>query len=180
MFAQYHELIDRILTRGTKRSDRTGTGTLSVFAGGQLRFDLQKAFPAYGGRKLPIEKFCSETLWFLSGSTSIAPLKERGIDYWDAWADADGFLGAIYGKQWRSWGAGIKGSIDQISALLTQLVENPYSRRHIVSAWNVGDLEYMRLPPCHYNFICYVSDGENEGDAKSYPLMYRYALPMLS
>lgn len=163
-FSQYHNLIENVLNQGTERTDRTGVGTFSVFAPYSLIFDLRNgAFPAYEGRALPIEKFCAEMLWFLrkGENTDTAFLKERGISYWDNWADNEGYLGRIYGAQWRGWQSFNGAKKDQFMQLIENLQTNPYSRRHLVTAWNVSELDGMALPPCHYAFQCYVGEGEN-------------------
>lgn len=155
----YHRLLQRVLDEGQYRDDRTGTGTYSVF-GAQERFNLREGFPLLTTKKLHLRSIIHELLWFLRGETNIAYLKENGVRIWDEWADADGNLGPVYGKQWRSW-AGAEGqSIDQIGQVVNQLRQNPHSRRHIVCAWNVADVESMALPPCHLLFQFYVCNGE--------------------
>ncbi|MCZ4280771.1 thymidylate synthase [Kiloniella laminariae] len=155
---QYLNLMKDVLAHGTEKGDRTGTGTLSVF-GRQLRFHLDDGFPLMTTKKLHIKSVIHELLWFLSGDTNIRYLKENGVRIWDEWADADGNLGPVYGHQWRSWPAPDGTTIDQISNLMTQLKNNPDSRRHIVSAWNVAEVDSMALPPCHSMFQFYVADG---------------------
>ena len=155
---QYLELLSHVRTTGVPKDDRTGTGTISVF-GYQMRFDLSKGFPAITTKKMHFRSIIGELLWFLSGDTNIRSLHEQGVSIWDEWADADGNLGPIYGYQWRSWPTADGRHIDQISRLLEQIKSNPSSRRHIVSAWNVGEIEKMALPPCHTLFQFYVADG---------------------
>ncbi len=155
---QYHELICHILKSGAKKPDRTGTGTLSVF-GWQMRFDLQAGFPVVTTKKLHLKSIIYELLWFLKGSTNVRWLQERGVSIWDEWADASGELGPVYGSQWRSWPSP-SGSIDQIAKVVESLKRNPDSRRHIVSAWNVAEIDQMKLPPCHALFQFYVADGK--------------------
>ena len=154
----YHDLLRHILDRGTPKSDRTGTGTLSVF-GYQMRFDLAAGFPLITTKKLHLKSILYELLWFLRGETNIAWLKERGVSIWDEWADEHGDLGPIYGYQWRSWPAPEGRQIDQISDVIDRIRATPDSRRLIVSAWNVADLDRMALPPCHLLFQFYVADG---------------------
>lgn len=156
---QYQELLDHILTNGTEKSDRTGTGTLSVF-GYQMRFDLQEGFPALTTKKLHLRSIIHELLWFIQGDTNIAYLKENKVSIWDEWADENGDLGPVYGSQWRSWPTADGRHIDQITNLVEQIKNNPDSRRLIVSAWNVGEIENMALPPCHCFFQFYVADGK--------------------
>lgn len=156
---QYHDLLAYILEQGTKKTDRTGTGTISVF-GYQMRFDLSKGFPAITTKKLHLRSIIHELLWFLSGDTNIKYLKENGVSIWDEWADEDGNLGPVYGSQWRSWPTSNGGSIDQISKIIDQIKNTPDSRRIIVSAWNVAEVENMALPPCHAFFQFYVADGK--------------------
>ncbi len=155
---QYLELLDTVLHKGTRKDDRTGTGTLSIF-GHQLRFDLAEGFPAVTTKKLHLKSVVGELIWFLQGSTNVGWLQERGISIWDEWADADGELGPIYGRQWRSWPAPDGRHIDQISKVIDSIRANPDSRRHIVSAWNVAEVGEMALPPCHTMFQFYVADG---------------------
>ncbi len=156
---QYHQLMQRILTEGVAKSDRTGTGTLSVF-GHQMRFDLAEGFPVLTTKKLHLRSIIHELLWFLQGDTNIKYLKENGVKIWDEWADEKGELGPVYGYQWRSWPAPDGTHIDQISQVVKQLKTNPDSRRIIVSAWNVGQISEMALPPCHAFFQFYVADGK--------------------
>jgi thymidylate synthase len=155
----YLDLMRRVLETGTPKSDRTGTGTLSIF-GAQLRFDLNAGFPLVTTKKVHLKSIIHELLWFLSGDTNVRYLKENGVSIWDEWADADGELGPVYGRQWRSWPAPDGRHIDQISDVLGQIRKNPDSRRLIVSAWNVGELDRMALMPCHAFFQFYVADGK--------------------
>ncbi|MFC5371092.1 thymidylate synthase [Brevundimonas faecalis] len=155
---QYLNLLRDILDNGVRRDDRTGTGTLGVF-GRQIRFDLSKGFPLLTTKKLHTRSIFVELLWFLRGETNIAWLKDNGVSIWDEWADANGDLGPVYGKQWRSWAAPNGQSIDQIQKLVHGLKTNPNSRRHIVSAWNPADVDDMALPPCHCLFQFFVADG---------------------
>jgi thymidylate synthase len=154
----YLQLMQDVLLRGTRKSDRTGTGTLSLF-GRQIRFDLDKGFPETTTKKLYIKGVIHELLWFLMGSTNIKYLKENGVGIWDEWADEEGELGPIYGAQWRHWDAPDGKTIDQISEVIEEIKTNPDSRRLIVSAWNVAQLENMRLPPCHCLFQFHVAEG---------------------
>jgi thymidylate synthase len=156
---QYHDLLRHILENGTDKTDRTGTGTRSVF-GYQMRFDLSKGFPLVTTKKVHLKSIIYELLWFLKGQTNIAYLKENGVSIWDEWADENGELGPVYGKQWRSWEGKDGKVIDQITDLLHQLKTNPDSRRMIVSAWNVAELSQMALMPCHSFFQFYVADGK--------------------
>jgi thymidylate synthase len=155
---QYLDLLEHILDRGTPKGDRTGTGTLSVF-GHQMRFDLAAGFPLITTKKVHTRSIIHELLWFLRGETNIRYLKENGVSIWDEWADQNGELGPVYGKQWRSWPTADGRNIDQMQAVVEQIKTNPDSRRMIVSAWNVGELEQMALPPCHLLFQFYVADG---------------------
>ena len=155
----YHDLLDHVLSTGVTRMDRTGTGTRSVF-GYQMRFDLADGFPLVTTKKLHLRSIIHELLWFLAGDTNIAYLKANKVSIWDEWADDDGELGPVYGKQWRSWATPSGGSIDQITKLLDSLRHNPDSRRHIVSAWNPADVDAMALPPCHCLFQFYVAQGK--------------------
>ncbi|PTU33237.1 thymidylate synthase [Stenotrophobium rhamnosiphilum] len=155
---QYLDLMDHVLKNGTTKSDRTGTGTISVF-GHQMRFDLEQGFPALTTKKVHLRSIIHELLWFLKGETNTRYLKENGVTIWDEWADENGELGPVYGSQWRSWPAADGRHIDQIQQLLDQIKKNPDSRRLIVSAWNVGEIDKMALPPCHAFFQFYVADG---------------------
>jgi len=156
---QYLDLMRHVMETGTQKHDRTGTGTISVF-GYQMRFNLQDGFPLVTTKKLHLKSIIHELIWFLSGDTNIAYLKENGVRIWDEWADADGNLGPVYGYQWRSWPTPDGGHIDQISQVVNQIKNNPDSRRMIVSAWNVADVNQMALPPCHSLFQFYVLDGK--------------------
>ncbi len=156
---QYLDLVQHILLHGTERKDRTGTGTLSVF-GHQMRFDLRQNFPLLTTKKLHLKSIIYELLWFLQGDTNTRYLEEHDVHIWDAWSDDDGELGPVYGAQWRSWQSGDGEKIDQLSVLIHNIQHNPYSRRLLVSAWNVGQLEIMALPPCHVLFQFYVADGK--------------------
>ncbi|KAA6302330.1 MAG: Thymidylate synthase [Candidatus Ordinivivax streblomastigis] len=156
---QYLDLLQRVLSEGTKKEDRTGTGTLSVF-GHQMRFRLADGFPVLTTKKLHLKSIIYELLWFLNGETNIRYLNENGVRIWNEWADVSGDLGPIYGYQWRSWPDYSGGHIDQISEVVNTIKNNPDSRRMIVSAWNVGDIPAMKLPPCHCFFQFYVADGK--------------------
>lgn len=156
---QYHQLLQHILDNGTQKGDRTGTGTISVF-GYQMRFDLQEGFPLVTTKKCHIRSILHELLWFLKGDSNIAYLKENKVSIWDEWADDSGNLGPVYGYQWRHWPDGQGGEIDQIKNLIHQIKTNPNSRRLIVSAWNVADVDQMALPPCHLLFQFYVADDK--------------------
>lgn len=156
---QYQDLLRTILEQGSFKSDRTGTGTYSIF-GYQMRFDLSKGFPLLTTKKLHLRSIIYELLWFLQGDTNIKYLKDNGVSIWDEWADPNGDLGPIYGHQWRSWGTPDGGKVDQISQLIEQIKSNPDSRRLMVCAWNVGEIDKMALPPCHVLFQFYVNNGE--------------------
>lgn len=156
---QYLDLMQRILDEGTVKSDRTGTGTKSVF-GHQMRFDLSEGFPCVTTKKLHLRSIIHELLWFLKGETNIKYLKDNGVRIWDEWADESGELGPVYGSQWRSWPTPDGGKIDQIKNIIEQIKNTPDSRRIIVSAWNVAEVENMALPPCHAFFQFYVADGK--------------------
>lgn len=155
---QYLELLNKVMKEGTPKSDRTGTGTKSIF-GYQMRFDLSKGFPLLTTKKVHLKSIIYELLWFIKGDTNIKYLKEHGVSIWDEWADENGNLGPVYGAQWRHWKTPDGGEIDQLSNVMRSLKENPDSRRHIVSAWNVADVDNMALPPCHSLFQFYVADG---------------------
>lgn len=156
---QYLDLMQHVLQNGTQKHDRTGTGTISVF-GYQMRFNLQEGFPLVTTKKVHLRSIIHELIWFLKGETNISYLKENGVRIWDEWADENGELGPVYGSQWRSWPTPNGGHIDQISQVINQIKSNPDSRRLIVSAWNVAEIENMALPPCHSFFQFYVADGE--------------------
>lgn len=155
---QYLELLDRILTEGTQKTDRTGTGTMSVF-GHQMRFNLEDGFPLLTTKKLHLKSIIYELLWFLQGNTNVKYLQEHGVSIWNEWADEQGELGPVYGHQWRSWPDYSGGAIDQIAQVIDQIKHTPDSRRMIVSAWNVAEVDKMALPPCHTMFQFYVADG---------------------
>ena len=156
---QYHDLMRHVMKNGTTKGDRTGTGTKSVF-GYQMRFDLSDGFPVVTTKKLHLRSIIHELLWFLKGDSNIKYLKENGVSIWDEWADENGELGPVYGVQWRSWPTPDGQKIDQIQKLVDSLRNNPDSRRHIVNAWNVAEVENMALPPCHTMFQFYVADGK--------------------
>ena len=156
---QYHDLLKHVLSHGQEKSDRTGTGTVSLF-GYQMRFNLDDGFPLLTTKKIHFKSVAHELLWFLKGSTNIAYLKENNIKIWDEWADADGELGPIYGNQWRSWTSSNNIKFDQITYVIKSIKTNPDSRRHIVSAWNVGEIDNMKLPPCHILFQFYVVNNK--------------------
>ena len=155
----YHDLLRHVLEHGTRKTDRTGTGTLSVF-GHQMRFDLQQGFPLVTTKKLHLKSIIHELLWFLAGDTNIAYLKANGVSIWDEWADAEGELGPVYGRQWRSWAKPDGGTVDQIRWLLDEIKRNPDSRRLVITAWNPADLDKMALAPCHCLFQFYVVEGK--------------------
>jgi thymidylate synthase len=155
---QYLDLLDRILTEGTRKEDRTGTGTISVF-GHQMRFNLEDGFPCLTTKKLHLKSIIYELLWFLRGDTNVKYLQDHGVRIWNEWADADGELGPVYGHQWRSWPDYKGGTIDQIQQAVDLIKQHPDSRRIIVSAWNVAEIDQMKLPPCHSLFQFYVADG---------------------
>ena len=155
---QYLELLDHVLKTGTEKDDRTGTGTISVF-GYQMRFNLEEGFPVLTTKKLHLKSIIHELLWFISGDTNIRYLTDNGVTIWNEWTDENGNLGPVYGYQWRSWLADENRKIDQLSNVINAIKKSPDSRRHIVSAWNVGDIEKMALPPCHIMFQFYVAAG---------------------
>lgn len=155
---QYLDLLRRIKTEGVRKEDRTGTGTISIF-GHQMRFDMSEGFPLLTTKKLHLKSIIYELLWFLNGDTNVRYLQEHGVRIWNEWADENGDLGPVYGSQWRSWPDYCGGHIDQIQNILDQLRNNPDSRRMVVSAWNVADIDSMKLPPCHCLFQFYVADG---------------------
>ena len=156
---QYLDLLNHVLEHGDKKEDRTGTGTISVF-GYQMRFDLSEKFPLLTTKKVHLKSVIHELLWFLKGSTNIGYLKENGVSIWDEWADENGDLGPVYGSQWRSWQTSDGRTVDQISNLIENIKSNPDSRRLIVSAWNVGEVDKMKLPPCHCFFQFYVANDK--------------------
>ena len=174
LMRQYHELLQHVLDHGETRTDRTGTGTISVF-GAQTRYDLREGFPCVTTKKLHLRSIIHELLWFLKGETNIAYLKENGVSIWDEWADEKGELGPVYGQQWRSWPTPDGTRIDQIARLIDALKTNPHSRRHLVSAWNVGLVDEMALPPCHLLFQFYVHDIDSEKPGLSCQLYQRSA-----
>jgi thymidylate synthase len=156
---QYLDLLDHTLKNGIKKNDRTGTGTVSIF-GYQMRFNLQEGFPMLTTKKLHLKSIIYELLWFLKGDTNVKYLNDHGVTIWNEWADTDGNLGPVYGYQWRSWPAADGRKIDQVERLIQSILNNPDSRRHIISAWNVGDIDKMALPPCHLLFHFYVAEGK--------------------
>lgn len=156
---QYLDLLDHIVTQGTQKGDRTGTGTISTF-GYQMRFDLSEGFPMLTTKKLHLRSIIHELLWFIAGDTNIKYLKDNGVKIWDEWADENGDLGPVYGYQWRSWPAPNGQTVDQLKDLVNQIKTNPNSRRHIITAWNPADIPNMALPPCHCLFQFYVADGK--------------------
>ncbi|STQ74012.1 thymidylate synthase [Hafnia alvei] len=156
---QYLDLMKKVLAEGTQKADRTGTGTVSIF-GHQMRFNLQEGFPLVTTKRCHLRSIIHELLWFLNGDTNTAYLRENNVTIWDEWADENGDLGPVYGKQWRAWGAADGRQIDQFSKVMEQLKQDPDSRRIIVSAWNVGELDQMALAPCHAFFQFYVADGK--------------------
>lgn len=155
----YLDLLDKILTEGAQKGDRTGTGTISIF-GHQSRYDLSEGFPVLTTKKLHLRSIIHELLWFITGSTNVAYLQENGVKIWDEWADENGDLGPVYGAQWRSWAGANGETVDQLKNLIEGIKKNPNSRRHIISAWNVPQIESMALPPCHCLFQFYVADGK--------------------
>jgi len=156
---QYLDLLDHVLTTGVRKSDRTGTGTISVF-GYQMRFNLEEGFPVLTTKKLHLRSIIHELLWFISGDTNIKYLNDNKVTIWDEWADMDGNLGPVYGYQWRSWPASDGRKIDQLMGVIEGIKRSPDSRRHIINAWNVGEIDKMALPPCHVLFQFYVADGK--------------------
>jgi thymidylate synthase len=158
---QYHDLLSRVLHEGVEKADRTGTGTKSIF-GYQMRFDLADGFPLVTTKKLHLKSIIHELLWFLKGDTNVAYLKENGVSIWDEWADEEGELGPVYGRQWRSWPTPDGGTIDQIARLLDEIGKNPFSRRLVVTAWNPADLDKMALAPCHCLFQFHVAEVEGQ------------------
>src|SRR5512133_744187 len=156
---QYLDLLDHVLRTGTEKADRTGTGTISTF-GYQMRFNLEEGFPVLTTKKLHLRSIIHELLWFISGDTNIKYLHDNGVKIWDEWADADGNLGPVYGSQWRSWPASDGRKIDQLKNVIHSIINSPDSRRHIVSAWNAGEIDKMALPPCHLLFQFYVAGGK--------------------
>lgn len=171
---QYLDLLRDVLENGESRTDRTGTGTISVF-GRQARYDLREGFPCLTTKKLHLRSIIHELLWFLKGDTNIAYLKENGVRIWDEWADENGELGPVYGQQWRAWEGDDGEVIDQVERLIDGLKNNPHSRRHLVSAWNVGKVDQMALPPCHMLFQFYVHDIDSDKPGLSCQLYQRSA-----
>lgn len=156
---QYLDLLNHVLTHGVEQQDRTGTGTISTF-GYQMRFDLTQGFPLLTTKKLHTKSIIHELLWFIRGDTNIRSLQEVGVSIWNEWADEQGNLGPVYGAQWRAWPTASGDDVDQLSKLIEEIKQNPYSRRHIISAWNVGEIDKMALPPCHTMFQFYVANGK--------------------
>ena len=176
---QYLDLMRRVLDTGVSKTDRTGTGTLSVF-GHQMRFDLADGFPLVTTKKIHLKSVIHELLWFIAGDTNTAYLKKNGVSIWDEWADENGDLGPVYGAQWRSWPKPDGGTIDQLRQVIEQIRSNPDSRRLIVTAWNPGEVDEMALPPCHCLFQFYVADGGSPASSTSAPPTSSSACPSTS